>query len=439
MFLLKRIDLSLKLWDDVPFHDTNYLSRPAPMYEHPMENATSGAVMIRFGELFLKSEPVRRQFMKVLIGNIRSALASQNIEYTLVDNRSRILVYSKTPELVVPLLSHIFGIVDIAPALLTDSTIQALSIAAGKLASLNLKSGMSFAIRARRDQVPGFTSQELGAEAGGVVLESIPGVRVDLTYPDYEIFLEARKEGGIAYDLRIPGPGGLPYGTQGSILSLLSAGIDSPVASWMMMKRGVKISFLYVDTGVWSGTDCKKNVLRNLAALSAWVPGLNITLNIIDAQPFFDLLMSDCEPRYRCVLCKRAMLVLAEKYAVKRNYQAVVTGDNLGQVATQTLQNIVTISSSVTIPVLRPLIGYDKEEIISLARKIGTFTNDPGNTSCRVVPPKPATAAECSLIEELEERLDVRSIIPLLLGTIEKVTALNGKIISYLSDYEKNN
>jgi len=403
------------------------------MYKHPMENGKSGAVMIRFGELFLKSEPVRRQFMKVLIGNIRSALTSHEIEYTLTDNRSRIVVSSVTPEALVPLLSHIFGVVDIAPALLTDSSLPALCNAAGELASKNLTSGMSFAIRARRDQVHGFTSQELGAEAGGAVLETVPGARVDLTHPDYEIYLEARKEGGIAYDIRIPGPGGLPYGTQGSALSLLSAGIDSPVASWMMMKRGVKVCFLYIDTGRWAGSDCYKNVLRNLAALSSWVPGIQLTLHIVRAQPLYDTLMTECEPRYRCVLCKRGMLMLAEEYAAERKYQAIVTGDNLGQVATQTLQNIVTISSAVTIPILRPLIGYDKEDIITLARKIGTFTNEPGNTSCGVVPPKPATAADAVMIRELEVRLHIRSIVPSLLDSRERITALNGKIMPDLS------
>jgi len=409
----------------------------APMYEHLMENGKFGAVMIRIGELFLKSEPVRRQFMKVLIGNIRSALTSHGIEYSIEDNRSRILVRSQTPELLIPLISHVFGIVDIAPALLTESSVPALCVAAAELGSRNLKPGMSFAIRARRDQVSGFTSQELGAEAGGAVLEAVPGARVDLTHPDYEIFLEARKEGGIAYDLRIPGPGGLPYGTQGSVLSLLSAGIDSPVASWMMMKRGVKVSFLYIDTGTWAGHDCYSNVIRNLSALSLWVPGIRLNLITINAQPFYDLLMARCEPRYRCVLCKRGMLMLAECYATQWNHQALVTGDNLGQVATQTLQNIVTISSSVMIPILRPLVGYDKQDIITLARMIGTYTNEPGDTSCGVVPPKPATAADLSIISELEEQLSVRAMISEILNSYERVTVLNGEIISPKKDGDK--
>lgn len=384
--------------------------------------------MVRFGELFLKSEPVRRQFMKVLIGNIRTALASQGIDCTIEDNRSRILVRSTNPADTVPVLSRIFGVVDIALAHLTQPSVSALSLVAVELAAGHLKPGMSFAIRARRDQVPGFSSQELGAKAGGAVLDAVPGVRVDLTHPDYEIFLEARMTGGIAYDTRIPGPGGLPYGTQGSLLSLLSAGIDSPVASWMLMKRGVKVSFLYIDTGGYAGGDCYANVFRNLAALSSWAPGTRLDLTIIRAQPFYDLLMAEAEPRYRCVLCKRGMLMMAAACAQHWHYPAIITGDNLGQVATQTLQNIVTISSVITHPILRPLIGYDKEDIITLARKIGSFSKDPGDTSCGVVPPKPATTADIRIIEKIEEKLKIREMIPTLIESRELVSALNGEI-----------
>lgn len=394
-----------------------------------MESGRPGAIMVRFGELFLKSEPVRRQFMKVLIGNIKGALSSNHIDATIEDNRSRIVIRTGDPAAAVPVLSRIFGVVDIAPALLTESTIDALGNAAASLALKHLHPGMSFAIRARRDQVPGFTSQELGAEAGGAVLDAVSGIRVDLTTPDYEIFLEARGEGGIAYDTRIPGPGGLPYGTQGSLLSLLSAGIDSPVASWLMMKRGVKVGFLYIDTGVYAGHDCYDNVVRNLAALSLWTPGTRLQLTIIRAQPFFDLLMADCEPRFRCVLCKRGMLTMAAACAREMNLPGIITGDNLGQVATQTLQNIVTISTVVSLPVIRPLIGYDKEDIITLARRIGTFSNDPGDTSCGVVPPRPATAADQQVIERLEERMRTGDTIASLLRSRDRVIALNGEIL----------
>ena len=299
-----------------------------------MESGRPGAVMVRFGELFLKSEPVRRQFMKSLVKNIRVALLSYNLDSAIEENRSRILIRSEDITPLIPVVSRIFGVVDIAPAYLTDPSITSLSRVAAELGSAKLRPGMSFAIRARRDQVPGFTSQELGAEAGGAVIEAVVGIRVDLTDPDYEIFLEARKEGGIAYDTHVPGPGGLPYGTQGSLLSLISAGIDSPVAAWFMMKRGVKVSFLHIDSGQYAGADCYQNVLRNLAALSLWTPGLPLHLTIIKAQPFFDRLMADAEPRFRCVLCKRGMLRIAALSASRTGFPGIITGDNLGQVAT---------------------------------------------------------------------------------------------------------
>lgn len=395
-----------------------------------MESGRPGAVMIRFGELFLKSEPVRRQFMKVLIENIRIALTSHDTNFNIEDNRSRILVRTDNVMTIIPILCKIFGVVDIAPAFLGQPTIQDLSRVAAEMGAHHLKPGMSFAIRARRDQVPGFSSQELGAEAGGAVIDRVPGITVDLTHPDYEIFLEARKEMGIAYDTRIPGPGGLPYGTQGTLLSLLSAGIDSPVASWLMMKRGVKVKFMYIDTGVFAGKDCYANVLRNLSALSTWTPGLQLSLTIIRAGPFFERLMADAEPRFRCVLCKRGMLKMGAIFAEKIGVTGVITGDNLGQVATQTLHNIVTISSGVTIPVLRPLIGYDKEDIIKLARGIGTFTQEPGDTSCGVVPPRPATASVQRVIEQIEERLGTDEMFFGLVNSGEKIHALNGIIVT---------
>lgn len=393
-----------------------------------MEHGRPGAIMIRFGELFLKSEPVRRQFMKVLIGNITVALSSNRIPAVIEDNRSRIVIRTDDIPAAIQVLSRIFGVIDIAPALLTDASVDALCRTAADLARSNLKPGMSFAIRARRDQVPGFTSQELGAKAGAAVLDIIPDAQVDLTSPDYEIFLEARKEGGIAYDSRIPGPGGLPYGTQGSLLSLLSAGIDSPVASWLMMKRGVKVGFLYIDTGVHAGTDCYSNVMRNLGALSRWTPGIPIKLTVIRAQPFFDHLMAVCEPRFRCVLCKRGMLMMAEACATEMRLPGIITGDNLGQVATQTLQNMVTISSMIATPIMRPLIGYDKEDIIALARRIGTFSSDPGDTSCGVVPSRPATTSDQRCIEQLEDLINAREIIASCIHSREQIVAFNGAI-----------
>ncbi|MDD1724199.1 MAG: THUMP domain-containing protein, partial [Methanospirillum sp.] len=287
-----------------------------------------------------------------------------------------------------------------------------------------------FAVRARREGVMGYTSQELAAEAGSRIMERIPNLKVDLTNPEYELFMEARQEGGMIYDIRIPGPGGLPYGTQGIAVSLLSAGIDSPVAAWLMMRRGVRMIFLHIDPGRYGGCDIRANLIRNLSVLSLWVPGYELVLAVIPAEEMYQRLMSLSEPRFRCVICKRVMLELAAQYAEKMNGDGMVTGDNLGQVATQTLHNLSPISRGIQLPVYRPLIGYDKEEIITLARKIGSFNQEPGDTSCHVLPPKPATRSDADRIEELIKQSDIRSMYEGMLSGSRKELIKNGRVSS---------
>ena len=146
-----------------------------------------------------------------------------------------------------------FGIIDVSICTLTGKETGDLSSAAAALASTHLEPGMSFAVRAKRQQKVGLTSQELGEQIGSAIYDRVPGLRVDLERPDYEIFVEVRDFGGLVYDSRIPAPGGLPFGTQGHVLVLLSSGIDSPVASWLAMKRGCAITHLHLDAGRWAG------------------------------------------------------------------------------------------------------------------------------------------------------------------------------------------
>ena len=206
--------------------------------------------------------------------------------------------------------------------------------------------------------------------------------------------MEVRDFGGLVYDSRISGPGGLPWGTQGRVLVLLSAGIDSPVASWLAMKRGCEITHLHLDAGRWAGCDVTAAAIENHRKLSLWCPGNELSMIIADSEPLFDEMHRLRTPaRYRCVICKRFMHRVAACMMQKEGARAIVTGENLGQVASQTLANLSVISQAVTVPVLRPLITYDKEETIVLARRIGTFDPHPGDLACRAVPRMPATAA----------------------------------------------
>ena len=272
-------------------------------------------------------------------------------------------------------------------------------------------------------------SQQLGEYVGSAIYDAIPGLSVDLSHPEYELFVEVRDCGGLVYDSRIPAPGGLPWGSQGKVLCLLSSGIDSPVASWLAMKRGCEVSHLHMDGGRWAGGDVKTTAIENLRRLSLWCPGNAVQMIIINAEPFYDRMQElRIPPRLRCVLCKRFMLRAAGRLCEREGAQAILTGENLGQVASQTLANLAVIADATTVPVLRPLITYDKAETITLARKIGTFMDKQGDLACRAVPRIPATAATRDAVNESEEKMGIDELLDEVLARCSTVIAENGKI-----------
>ena len=386
--------------------------------------------MARYGELFLKSEPVKHHFIGMLLRNIGKALSASSLGYHFETPRGRILIHGDHPEAIAGVVSRIFGIVDVSICSRTSPRLEDICGEAVSLASANLRAGMSFAVRAKRQQKTGPDSQELGTLIGSAVYDHIPGLQVDLDTPDYEIFVEVRDFGGLVYDSRIAAPGGLPWGTQGRVLALLSSGIDSPVASWLMMKRGCEVTHLHLDAGRWAGKDVTRAAIENHRRLSRWCPGNPLSLVIAGSEPLYDRMDElHIAPRYRCVICKRFMQHVAGCLMEKEGALAVITGENLGQVASQTLANLAVISEAVTVPVLRPLITYDKEETITLARRIGTFDAHPGDLACRAVPSMPATAADLESVKKCEEKMGIDEITAGTLSDVRFVTALNGEIV----------
>jgi tRNA uracil 4-sulfurtransferase len=417
-----------------------FLSANGYVSLHPTDNRTmtearskeeisGNPVMARYGELFLKSEPVRHHFIGMLLRNIRAALAANELSARYETPRGRILIFGDDPARIADIVARVFGIIDVSICTLTGKETGTLSSAAAALASTHLRPGMSFAVRAKRQQKVGLTSQELGEQIGSAIYDRIPGLRVDLERPDYEIFVEVRDFGGLVYDSRIPAPGGLPLGTQGHVLVLLSSGIDSPVASWLAMKRGCAITHLHLDAGRWAGADVLAAATGNHRKLSCWCPGQDIRMIIVQNESLFDEMQRlRISPRYRCVICKRFMHRVAARIMEAEGQQALVTGENLGQVASQTLANLAVISESVTVPVLRPLITYDKEETITLARRIGTFDMHPGDLACRAVPKMPATAAALAEVHACELKMDLDDIISTACANSRVVTARDGRI-----------
>ena len=384
--------------------------------------------MVRYGEIFLKSETVKRRYISIMTKNIGLALESEGLAHRIETYRGRIMIYGDEPRRIAVVAAKTFGVVSASVCTVTAADIEGLAATAVEHAERNLGPGMSFAVRARRSGVEGFSSQELAAAVGSAVLDRIPEARVDLSTPDYEIFVEAREYGGLVYDELIAGPGGLPYGTQGEVMALISEGIDSPVASWLMMRRGCLMVHVNMHGGRFGGKDARKRVLENHARLSLWVPGHPLDLLVVEMEPFFEAITALKEPRYRCVLCKRFMLRVASILAEERRDAALVSGDNLGQVASQTLANMAVIAPAATVPMLRPLIGFDKEEVVDRARAIGTFEERPGDVGCTVAPRYPSTAAPAETIAKIEEAIGAESLAERAARTVRRFRAKNGEV-----------
>lgn len=387
-------------------------------------------VMVRYGELFLKSEPVKRHFIGFLVRNIKKALDAENLPHRFDLNRGRMLIYGDEPEKIARAVSRVFGVVDVSVCTRTTSSMDDLCSAATETAHGNLKSGMSFAIRAKRQGVSGYTSQQMGEMIGRAVAGRISGASVDLSNPDYEIFIEARDFGGFVYDHRIEAPGGLPLGTQGRVCVLLSSGIDSPVASWLMMKRGCDVTHLHMDAGRWAGPDVKDAAIENHRRLSLWCRGFSLPMLVVNSEPLYDAMeRANTPPRTRCVICKRFMMRAGSILVHRQHALALVTGDSLGQVASQTLSNVVVISDAAGVTVLRPLITYDKRETVDIARRIGTFEAHPKDLACRAVPRMPTTAADPEQIRACEKDMDIESIVAAAVKDPDVILAKNGAIV----------
>lgn len=385
--------------------------------------------MVRYGELFLKSEPVKRHFIGLLIRNIKRSLDAEGLSFRHETPRGRILIYGDEPRRIASEVARIFGVVDVSVVTITGNSPDELGSAARSLGKKHLNPGMRFAVRAKRQKgTGGPDSQELGRVIGAVLLDDQPEAVVDLTHPEYEVFVESRENGGFVYDHRIPAPGGLPFGTQGTAIGLISAGIDSPVASWMMMKRGCGMAHLNMDAGKWAGCATAAGAIENHRKLSLWVKGFPIRMLIVDSSPLYDAMSDGVPQRYICVICKRFMFRVAAKLMPGEHAQVIVTGENLGQVASQTLSNLAVISSAVSVPVIRPLVTYDKAEIVTVARRIGTFNQTPGDFCCRAVPAMPSTGANLAEVMAAEEKIDIDQLITQAIERVKVITALNGEI-----------
>jgi thiamine biosynthesis protein ThiI len=363
-------------------------------------------IIARYGEIGLKSPKIRSRFERRLVKNIKATF-----ECDVDRNQGRIYIFPKDFDEGIEKLNRVFGVVSYSPATSTnanyediDETLSAYTqeLIDEKILDENTK----FAIKCRRVGTHDFTSQEMAAHCGGVVRNVILAP-VDLTNPDLTIFVEIRENDAYIYHEKIRGPGGLPLGTQGKVVVLLSSGIDSPVAAYMMMKRGCEVIALHCNNDPFSGP--KVTELFNLLVdqLNEYAKGAPIKRRVVDYGEYLTVAKEKAPEKMTCVLCKSGMYHIAEKLALKLGADAIVDGSSVGQVASQTLSNILATRYGVEMPILSPLIGLDKEEITAIAKEIGTFEiSKIDDGGCSAVPRYPETRADLDRVKKACEDMN---------------------------------
>jgi thiamine biosynthesis protein ThiI len=319
-------------------------------------------------------------------------------------------------EKVAAALQRVFGTAYFAPAVKLGQDLQQIKEAATQL--LTGRQFSSFKVETKRAQKHfHLTSPQINAEVGEHLRQRFPA-RVDLSRPELTLYIEIVDNYALIYSDRIEGPGGLPVGTGERAVCLISGGIDSPVAAYKMMKRGVRLIFAHFHSAPFTSAASQRNVERLVEKLTTYQ--FRSKLYLIPFAEIQQHIVAQSPPSYRVLLYRRAMIRIAEAIARQHKAQALVTGENVSQVASQTLTNLRVIGEAATLPILRPLAGDDKQEIITLARRIGTFeiSTEPYEDCCSLfVPPHPETRGKLPVVQEFEAKLNLQ---PLLEQSIEK-------------------
>jgi len=380
---------------------------------------TSKKILLRYGEIFLKSAPVFRQFERKLLENIKKALKRSKISFEIKKERGRIFVLTEKEKEAIEELRKVFGLVSFSPVYhLETSELKEIKKFCQEKFKNFLKKKETFAIRARRIGRHPFSSQDLENEVGKV----IEG-KVNLKNPAKEIFLEVRGNDTYIFTEIFPGPGGLPISTAGRVISFLSGGIDSPVASFLAMKRGCSVIFLHFHSFPLVSKKSIEKCRKIIAKLNDHQ--FEGKLILFPFQKIQVHLKTQAPAKYLILLYRRSMVRIGQKIAKIEGAEGIFTGESLAQVSSQTLSNLATIEEAVKIPIFRPLIGMDKEEIINLARKIGTYEISilPQEDCCTLFVPKhPATKSDPKVLKEIEKKLKIKKLENSIFKEREEIT-----------------
>ena len=366
-------------------------------------------LMVRYGEIYLKGLN-RPFFQNLLLSRVKSAVKLYTTNVFLHD--SRIYVRDmEDMESCLKAVQKVFGVHSVCPAIEMDKTDFDAICEQG----LRLMDGLSgsFKVLARRaDKRYPMDSPQICAQMGEYILERRPDLRVDVRNPDHILNVEIRDQAYL-YAKVFPAPGGMPVGSNGKAALLLSGGIDSPVAGYMIAKRGVSMVAVHFYSFPYTGERSKEKVVELARILSGYCGGMRMYI-----VPFTDIQMrihESCPEDYTTLIMRRFMMRITERIAQKEHAQALVTGESIGQVASQTMKALACTDAVVDMPVFRPVIGFDKIEIIGYAQKIGTYETSslPYEDCCTVFTPKhPITQPKLDKTEQAEQKLkDAQELI----------------------------
>lgn len=378
-------------------------------------------LLIKYGEIALKGQN-KRQFINQLVRNIKYALK----EYPLLSVsilQGRISIenldaYEGCYETILSCVSKVFGIVYITPAFETEPTLEAIS--AGVLEMIKDIAPCTFKVEARRsDKTFPLTSPDLCRHLGGVILKNRQGFTVDVHHPALPVRVEVRSKAYL-YCRDIPCHRGLPVGMSGRGAVLLSGGIDSPVAAFLMAKRGMTLSAIHFHAYPYTSENARDKVITLAKKVAPYTMGMKLMM--VSVTKIQEEIIANCDGTYLTVLLRRAMLKIAERLCQDYKIDALITGESLGQVASQTIQSIHCTNEAVNMPILRPLVGMDKDDIVSISKMIDTFETSilPYEDCCTLFVPKhPQTMPKLEKVLAQEAKIDLDALIEEALQTKE--------------------
>ncbi|MCI2056436.1 MAG: tRNA 4-thiouridine(8) synthase ThiI [Oscillibacter sp.] len=389
------------------------------------EETTQEILLLKLGEVVLKGLN-RNVFEDKLTANVSRHIKPYG-RFQVYTKQSTIYVEPRNEECDMDrayrACLQVFGVAAIARALPCAKDVDAITETAKRYLKDEFAAAKSFKVESRRaDKQFPMTSIQLSQAVGGNLADAFPGVAVDVHNPDLTVHVEIRERAAYVHGPATEGAGGLPVGTGGKAMSLLSGGIDSPVSSWMMARRGVWLEMVHFQSPPYTSPQALEKVLSLAKLLTPWCGQL-----IIHVVPFTEIqeeIRRNCPEDYFTLIMRRFMMRLAQAVAQKAGARALVTGESLGQVASQTMMALGVTEDVTDMPVLRPLIGMDKSEIVKISRKIGTFETSilPYEDCCTVFTPRhPCTKPFVSDVRDAEKALDVDALVEKALSGVENI------------------